>query len=430
MVSEKEAKFHRDKHIIESNPNINKPNALACDVSEENYNKIIKDNNDPRKKLPEHYEKIQNILKKYVVMDESYYPMIALWIIGTYVHSQFNTFPLLFINATKGSGKSRLLKLIISLSKSGKVVNDLRESVLFRTAQGNTIGIDEFENVSSKEMSTLRTMLNSAYKKGVGVERMKEMTKDGKKEYVVERFELFTPIALANIWGLEEVLSDRCLTILLDKSSDPIKTRLIEDFDTNPDILSVKRTFEGNQCSLCSVVTPVRTELGWNDFLLSQYYTTTYTTNTTYNYTNYTTYLHNIIFSSEIDGRDLELFFPLFTIAGMIGKEVLDDFLITAKNVVSEKKHEEYTENKDVSFIDFVSRKQEYQISYVSVGQLSLEFKQFILYEEDETKWLNAKWVGRALKRLKLITSKKRQSKGIEVTLDVAKAKEKLRVFK
>src|SRR3990167_10876330 len=120
------------------------------------------------------YYVIKDILKQYCDLPEDYYPILSLWILGTYVHKEFNTFPELFINAVKGSGKSRLLKLIAELSYRGKVVIDLKEAVLFRTAKSHTICIDEFEKVGHKDNGTMRTLINAAYKKGAYVERMKK----------------------------------------------------------------------------------------------------------------------------------------------------------------------------------------------------------------------------------------------------------------
>lgn len=436
--TKKEAKYYTSKRILEDNPKLlNTDDKTATRdainlVGKENYERFMKERDG--EVLKEQYKKIISILKKYIILDTEYYPLIALWIIGTYIHDNFNTFPLLYINATKGSGKSRLIKLIISLSKNGKLVNDLKESVLFRTAKGNTIGIDEFENVGNKELSTIRTMLNSAYKKGVAVERMKKVSKNGKEEFEVERYDLYTSIVLANIWGMDSVVSDRCLIILMDKSNDPIKTRLIEDFDNNTEILEIKRTLQGIWCSLCSVVTPVRIEKGWNDYLLN--FQTDPKSLSNNNYTKYIIYnttlttLYKYIYNSQLNGRDLELFFPLYIIGGIIDKEVFDDILSISKKIVSEKRNEEYTENKDVSLLDFVSKKTEWQINYVSVHQITLEFKQFILGNEEDLKWLNSKWMGRALKRLKVITSKRRMGKGIEVTLNISKAMNKIRMFK
>ena len=70
-------------------------------------NKIREDN---KKKLKESYFLIIKILNKYLDLKPEYYDIIALWIIGTYYHKSFITFPYLFLNAVKGSGKSRALK--------------------------------------------------------------------------------------------------------------------------------------------------------------------------------------------------------------------------------------------------------------------------------------------------------------------------------
>ena len=44
------------------------------------------------------YEKIIEVLKQYCDLKEEYYPVVATWIIGTYLHKSFNTYPYLFIN--------------------------------------------------------------------------------------------------------------------------------------------------------------------------------------------------------------------------------------------------------------------------------------------------------------------------------------------
>ncbi|KKK91466.1 hypothetical protein LCGC14_2712680 [marine sediment metagenome] len=62
---------------------------------------------------------IIKILKNYLDLREDYYPIVAIWIIGTYLHKQFQSFPYLFFNAMKGSGKTRTLGLISWLQKNG-----------------------------------------------------------------------------------------------------------------------------------------------------------------------------------------------------------------------------------------------------------------------------------------------------------------------
>lgn len=401
-------------------------NGLGEEINEE----------DARQKLGICYEGIIRILKKYLDLPEDYYPIISLWIIGTYLHDNFETFPLLFINATKGSGKSRLLKLIQSLSWNGKIVLDLREAVLFRTAKNGTICIDEFEGVGKKENGTLRTLINASYKKGTAVERMKKVTKQGQEEQVVERFDLYTPVVMANIWGMDDVVADRCINVILEKSSDPSRVKLIEDFDRNPFIKSIRAQLNELQCSLCSVVTKKNIVNAWNVYVEDKYITTLTTFNTYNTETTQTTPnldnldLFNKIDNTGIDGRNLELFFPLFIVSRVISEELFDNILNLSKKIVTSKKTEEYAESKDVSLVDFISKQEEWRGQFISIHDILKTFKLVASEDPEEERWLNTRWTGRALTRSKLIISKRRLGKGVEVMLDIDKAKVQLKRYK
>jgi hypothetical protein len=394
--------------------------------------------NDLKLELGKVYESIIEQLNKYTDLPKEAYSIIPLWIIGTYFHSSFETFPLLFFNATKGSGKSRLCKLCSSMAKNGKIVIDMKEAVLFRTAKNHTLVIDEFEGVGSKDNMTLRTLINASYKKGVAVERMKKVqSKEGKgEEHVVERFDLYTPVIMANIWGMEDVLADRCIQIVIDKSDKQIITKLIEDFENNPEILKIKSSLNNISVVWCSVVTEKNIAKAWNSYVLERYrdtlttlYTyTTQTTQTTLSQEDFDTFRQ--IDETKIDGRNLELFFPLFMMARLINEDVFKNFLKIAKDKVSEKKHEEYAESKDVTLVDFISKKDIWLGSWKSIHDITVEFKATTSEDPEGEKWLNDKWFGRALKRMKLISRKRRVGKGIEVMLDITKAKEQLRRYK
>ena len=185
-------------------------NLKAEEIKKENFKKLIHST----------YDKIVEILREYVDMREDYYTIVALWIIGTYFHKQFSTYPYLFFNAMKGSGKTRILNLISNLAWNGKHLISLSEAVLFRTASESTFCIDEFERIGGKDKQALRELLNAGYKKGMGVERSRKITyqnqKFGGEKYKIEKYELYCPIAMANIWGMEEVLADRCIILTLE----------------------------------------------------------------------------------------------------------------------------------------------------------------------------------------------------------------------
>jgi len=369
--------------------------------------------------LNDAYLNIIDILKDYCDLRDDYYPLVSIWIIGTYFHEQFESYPYLFLNAMRGSGKTRTLKLITKLSKDGEVQASLTEAVLFRTK--GTLGLDEFEGVSRKGNENLRELLNAAYKKGTKVKRMKQQKTVSGNEQVVEEFNVYRPIVMANIYGQEEVLGDRCITLILERSSNTKITQKVEIYEYDEIFKETKKLLNG--CSLCSVVTPVQRYREWNNFVSSNYISTL-TTNNTYNIINYIQLFKSLNLLGA-SGRDLELVMPMLLISFEISEKAFKDTLNSISNYIKEKKEDQFAESKDISLIDFVS--QYHYLSWVRVKKLDSEFRQFLQSDEE---WINTKWLGRALKRLNLIKEKRRQSGGIEVILNIEKAQDKIRMFK
>ena len=386
--------------------------------------------------LTRYFAKIKMILKEYMDMDEEYYSLVSLWIIGTYFHKQFSSYPFLFFNAMKGSGKTRVLKIISTLSNNGRIVGSMTEAVLFRTAKERTFCIDELEGTNEKGRENLRLLLNSAYKKGLFVERMVKK----KEEQVVESFEVYCPIAMANIWGLENVLQDRCVSVILEKSSRNEITKLIENFESEIEFQTAKG-------GLLRLTEKLQGKLGifdtlfikWNEYQKSLKDKSgssgdsgysgsngnsdreTSTTSTTSAFTD----IFQSIEKTDLSGRDHELFFPLFILADMVGKEVFEELLKTAQKVVKLRKESDREENKDVRLIEFIAQSN-YE-GYVYVGDVAKEFSDFF---GEDPKFNTSHSVSRALNRLKLIMEKRRAGKNRQIKIDVLKAKEKLLLFK
>jgi hypothetical protein len=379
---------------------------------------------ETRKYLKGAYYQIIEILKEYSDLEEDNYKVIALWILGTYIHNEFSTYPYLFLNAMKGSGKTRLLRLISTLSYKGTVLLSPTEAVMFRIPEGSTMCIDELEGIMRKENAGLREMLNACYKKGSKVFRMKQKKINGSSEQVVEEFEPYKPICMANINGMDNVLEDRCISLILERSDRADIMRLVEDFDENPQIKAIKHGLEANLVQLCSVVYMQGNLKKWNNHVKFKYLYSTQTTQTTQTTLDSDTlqFFEKII-SSEIKGRNLELFFPLFFIAREISDSVVIE--IAQKFTLEKQKNDEF-ESKDRALYDFVSR-QEITGDYKKIKLLLIAFRNFVgNIEDSEEKWLNEKWLGKALKRLNLIIDKRRVSSGMEVTLNIQKAREKM----
>lgn len=394
-------------------------------VDSEHHCPIFTENLGKGKKINDIYKGLVDILRSYIDMKEDNYKIVALWIIGTYLHHQFPTYPYLFINAMKGSGKTRLLKLIKYLAKDGDMLASLSEAVLFRTT--GTLCIDEFEGVSSKDKNALRELLNTAYKKGGKVKRMKKVhTKEG-EEQKVEEFATYRPIVMANISGMEEVLQDRCIPIILERSNNLHLTRKIEVYEEDALISQILGELGKFSVGICSVCCEKNIYREWNEYIdiHTPKYILTITTPPSIS-------IHNDFFKqvydTNINGRNLELTFPLLLIAYEAG--ILEDTIRIVNNVVKDKKESDYLEGRDVMLIDFITKQAERE--YYTIQTLTSQFKHFINYEPDEESrnWLNNAWLGKALTRLNLIAKKRRISAGIEVMLNVEKAIEKMAIFK
>jgi len=427
-------------HLLPDPKTMDLANITPDDLEEYKKEKEQEETDKTKQTLGVIYEVIISVLKEYCDLKEEYYSLISLWIIGTYIHEQFETYPYLFINAMKGSGKTRLLKLIACLSNNGMLVGSLKESVLFRTAKGRTLCIDEFESIASKENQTLRELLNACYKKGLKVQRMKRVRKITGEDYEVEEFEPYTPICMANIYGMEEVLADRAITMILERSSDERIMRTGEDFSSKIAIKWVKTSFEAILVSLCRFFSEKGYMAMWNSYLKERYnYITTLTTQTTQttqttSFSNLEnlklTTLFNKIHDTGINGRDLELMMPLILVGDFINENICENMLKLAEMLTKEKREDDMADSRDVSFVDFVSQLGVDCEDFIPIKEIVIKFRNFLGDSENEEKWVNTYWIGKALKRLALVKDKRRVSKGREIKVNILKAREKLKQFK
>ena len=92
-----------------------------------------------------------------------------------------------------------------------------------------------------------------------------------------------------------------------------------------------------------------------------------------------------------------------------------------------ERKQEQFNDSMDIMLIDMVSQELEERWLFIKdIVNKYLEFTQ----KENKDDEINSKWMGRALKRLKLIKEKKRLAGGVQIKLDIPKAQEKIKQFK
>jgi uncharacterized protein YukE len=350
------------------------------------------------------YTAIKEAWKQYIEFDNpAYYDLLTLWIIGTYFFHIFNSYPYIYLGGIKRTGKTKALTLASALAFNAIFSANVSTSSVFRLIQNNrcTLLIDETEKLANAERAQdFRGLLLCGYKKGGVVYRTEKTRKD---QYKPEAFEVYSPKMLANIRGLEDVLEDRCITIIMKRAK-------------NPQILN--------------------TEINLNDPLWQKIRDNLYMLYLTYwkrikeIYENASElsvvnelneHAENI---SLLSGRELELWKPILILAkffdnhdGSVPSQTTQTplsslMLRLALNKAEEKRTENMTETGDCilveTLLDLVKTDDYYKVKQIR-DEMATHF-------DEEQKWLNTQWVGRSLKRLGF-TDKRRVGTGYEYRL-------------
>jgi len=326
------------------------------------------------------YIAIKTAFETYIEFEDStVYDFLTLWTIGTYFYHLFNAYPYIYVFGMKRTGKTKLLTLLSLLCHNAIFSNNISTASVFRLIQSGrcTLLMDETEKLANPERETdFRNMLLSGYKKGALVYRTH---KDTLKP---EPFEVYSPKVIANIKGIEDILEDRCIILIMKRGKD--KTILNNEPQVNSEVWQNIR-----------------------DML----------------YIFYLSYFHEVSELSEqvnlvgelLSERNFELWKPILTMAKFFDeyfKGLYDKILNFAQKKTEEKNIENITEVGEYILVQtltsLVKEAQYYKIKEVK----ELMAKNF----DEEQKWLNTRWIGKALRRLGF-TQKRRVGTGYEYLL-------------
>ncbi len=176
--------------------------------------------------IKEVFESIKNEFEKNIDFpDRRYYFLLPVWIIGTYFHRLFFSYPYIHLNGRISTGKTKTLTLISLLSFNAELSFHSTPSYLIRAIHNNhsTILIDEAENL--KGNTVLVSMLNAGYKKGIYTGKVERENGSFKPKL----FEGYSPKVFASINGIMKSLSSRCIKIEMEESQNiEIKNREID----------------------------------------------------------------------------------------------------------------------------------------------------------------------------------------------------------
>jgi hypothetical protein len=337
------------------------------------------------------YNSIIALLKEYIEFQfEEHYHVVALWIIGTYLHAIFETYPYLYIGGAKGVGKTKTLRFIEMLSFNAVNSINVSSASLYRICQGMaaTLLIDETGYLSNKgRYEDLRTLLYGRYKAGQWVQRV-EKRKNGKLE--VESFRVYGPTALANIEGLEDILADRSIEIIMlrTRKAEIANKEIVED---NPEWQKIRNSLYRIALKHWGEIKRIYRELGGE-----------------------------IKLNIQISGRQLERWKPLIAIAIWLSEEPSKMLLKAIQTLEREKSYDDVETIESITLVALARNVNE--DGYYPVKDV----RRWIadeMGEEDISKWLNERTVGRVLKRLGF-TDKRKVSSGVEYMLRPRKIRE------
>ena len=187
---------------------------LSCSLQDTMIEDFREDKLDPESIKPHVLIKeIETWIRKfYYSKDDNIYKVLALWCYGTYFYIMFSQYPYLYVNGEKGSGKTALNNTLSMFAFNARVIVDASEAALFRGAgvEGGTMILDEQENMTSRTSSIATptgAILKSGYTSSAYVSRY------NLEKGVTESFDTFCPKVISNIFGLEDIILDRCLPI-------------------------------------------------------------------------------------------------------------------------------------------------------------------------------------------------------------------------
>jgi len=304
-------------------------------------------------------DEIIDVMKKYIdlSMDEREYVLVALWIIGTYLQPVWISYPYIGISGAKRCGKSKFLKFNEMLAFNAIFSTNISTPTLYRLIQSLrcTILMDEAEALSNAERKTeLKNILYSGYKKYGFVYRTGKVTKD--QIPVPERFEVFSPKIFVTYEGLEEILNDRSINIVMIRTENKeISDREIDEND------------------------PIWIELRHKLYIFALK-----------NWREIREIYRTMEPIPEIHSRDLELWKPILALAKFFGDNVFEQIKGLALKKIKEKEMREEVETREVILLStLVEMVQE--DGFYAIVDIKEKIKE--LYGEE----FSTDWIGKTL---------------------------------
>jgi hypothetical protein len=309
--------------------------------------------------------------KRYLEFQEAEVPdLLAIWVMGTYLYPHFETYPYLQFYGPKGSGKTKTLTFLAATAFNALVTSSIKPAGLFRIIErsGATLLLDEAERLNNKESPELAELLRAGYKKPSVAIRVQEGS------FEPRLFNVFSPKAIANIKGLDDVLGSRTIPISMVRSLDKDKV--------NRDLTLLSPKWPALRSKL------YRLALDHSSAIHQAYVTTRREER-----------------NEEIHGRNLELWAPIFVVARFVESSGAHKGLVKRLHSLAKRKVEEHRvsslDDWDTSFLLALYQLTADGDARITTTNVKLYMGRLLPQEESFLK-PSSKWIGRAIHRFGL----------------------------
>jgi Protein of unknown function (DUF3631) len=154
-------------------------------------------------------DELVSLFKRYLVLPEHGYVLLALWTVLTFVFDSFDICPLLaVVSPTKRCGKTRVLEVLSIVAYRPTASSNISSSSVYRTIDRwhPTLLVDEYDTI--RENEELRGIFNSGHTR-----RLAYVIRNVGDEHEPKRFSTWGCKALALIGRAPETIEDRSLLL-------------------------------------------------------------------------------------------------------------------------------------------------------------------------------------------------------------------------
>jgi hypothetical protein len=165
------------------------------------------------------FNEIRGFSRAHLVIRDIEHDILGLWVLASYLVDDFTTCPYLAMTAPLSSGKTQVLEVIRQLAYRAYSVVDASQSALFRAINQShiTLCIDEAQESmqqKTEHAATIRACMLSGYKRGVGALRNDDST----GEWLPKNFDLFGFKAFSGTKVLIPTLASRSIEFKMHKA--------------------------------------------------------------------------------------------------------------------------------------------------------------------------------------------------------------------